>query len=90
MISWFQFKFKPLLSNATCTAAACKSPKLVTLLADAMEESKSAAVRGRIMEYVSRVLGDWPTGVLKHCQGGAVHLANHVPCKNPIVNRSTS
>ena len=50
---------------------ACRSPKLMKMLADEMESSKSAVLRSRVVTYVSRMLGDWPPSVLQHCREDA-------------------
>ena len=51
--------------------SACHSPALVTLLAEELETSKNATGRGKMVHYVTRLLGEWPAALLQHCRDDA-------------------
>ena len=52
---------------------ACRDPSIVSLVADTMDRINNPLARQRLLDKVSRVLGDWPSGSLlnackPHCE----------------------
>jgi hypothetical protein len=52
---------------------ACRDPSIVELVADTMDRINNPLAKQRLLDKVSRVLGDWPSGSLlnackPHCE----------------------